>query len=107
LRHYATSWKVVGLILIPYEVIEFFSVYLKLPAILCPGFAQPLTEINTKKCFWGIKCGRRISLTTSLRSVSQLYRKCGILDISQPYRPVTGIAILFTHYFLKQRRKIW
>jgi hypothetical protein len=35
LRHYATNWKVVGLI--PEEVTEFFSSFLIHPATLGPG----------------------------------------------------------------------
>jgi hypothetical protein len=41
----------------------------------------------------GVKCGRRVMLTSSLPSVNQLSERCGILDISQPNRPpwpVTG-----------------
>jgi hypothetical protein len=49
-------------------------------------------------CFWGVEHGRYKGLTTLLPSVSRLSRQCGILNISQPYRPprpVTGVALLY------------
>jgi hypothetical protein len=56
---------------------------------------------NRKKCFWGVKLGHRLRLTTSPPSVGRLFRKCEILDISRPYRPprrVMGIAALWRNH---------
>jgi hypothetical protein len=48
-------------------------------------FTKPLTKISTTKCFGGLKHSQHIRLITSLPSVSQLFRKCGILN-KEPYR---------------------
>jgi hypothetical protein len=56
--------------------------------------------------FWGSKCGRCVGLITLPPSLSRLSRQCGILNVSQPYRPprpAMGIALLFTtcHHILE------
>jgi hypothetical protein len=64
----------------PDEVMRLFSVYLMLPAATSD-------IIEYQEYSLGGEHSQRIRLKTSPPSVSQLSIKCGILDISQPYRP--------------------
>jgi hypothetical protein len=85
-----------------FEVIEFFDVV--------PNFFQPhygpgddsaSNRNEYQNVFLGVKRCRCVKLTTSPPCVSDLARKCGILDISQPYGPsrsVTGIDLLLFSY---------
>jgi hypothetical protein len=103
MRPYVTSWKVA--VSRPEELIEFFSIYLILPALLGPEIYSPSNrneyEKQKKKLFWGLEIGWRVRLT-SLPYLSRLSRQFGILSISQPYRsarPVTGIDLLYYYYY--------
>jgi hypothetical protein len=64
--------------------------------VMAWGMALVSTR-SRNKCFCGVKRSRCIRLPTLPPSVSGLSRKCGNLDISQPYRPLrpaTGIPLL-------------
>jgi hypothetical protein len=82
--------------------LNFFNWLNSSSSTMALRFIQSLTQMSSRKCFWWIKSGQRVRLTLP-PSVSRPYTKCGVLDISQPYRPagpVTGIALLVLLTFL-------
>jgi hypothetical protein len=67
LRHYATSWKVVGLS--PDEV-DFFNLPNPSSRTKALGPTQPLTEMSTRNLPGAVKGGRHVGLTSSPPAVN-------------------------------------
>jgi hypothetical protein len=72
-----------------------FPIYPILPAALDPWV---YSASNRNKYQKQEQMNKRVELTTLPPSMSRFLRQCGILNISQPYRPArpdTGIALLY------------
>jgi hypothetical protein len=97
LRHYTTNWKVAGLIS---DVIGFFNGPNPSSCTMALGSTQPLTGMSIRN-LPGVKSGWNLKVT-SLPFATCLSRKCGSLDVSQPYRlpwPVIRINLLLLIYY--------
>jgi hypothetical protein len=71
---------------VSYETIELFSWPNPYSHTMTPQSTRPVTEISTRNRP-GSKGQLNIRLAISLLSVSQVFGKCGSLDISQSYWP--------------------
>jgi hypothetical protein len=101
LRYYAIRWNVASSI--PDEVIGFFNSPNPSSCTMVLGLTQSVTKMSTRNLPEG-KGWPAHKVDNLTATCEPLPRKCGSLNVSQPYGPpwpITGIALPFLTLFPK------